>query len=480
MINLSQASIISIIVNLVIFFIFLVVSFVLINKIKLDQKGYKYLFWLYTIFWIPIMLVRPYRGTMQNVIDPNFFTIVIAVYGAIGIFIRIFADIISYLFKYRKIFLYFCAISEIALFIPLIVIPNTAANICSSIGIGIGASCIGTYELLFKEQYGNKKAFLTVSILAIPPLLANFLTAPVQSIIKTISTVNGAVDPMTMRWMWLIALPFIFAVFIMLIFLKEKPMVIGLENKNKTLIHSNKNKENIINWIFFINIAIIGSIVAFIKFTNSDALATTHIQNLGFLNNQSTNSYEGYISVIFSVFQLIASIMMGFYLFKKMRAEWIFVIGSTSWIIYQISSAFISNPIAYMAIHGINGFGYGILYNLTLALVLSISSNSKVVTKMGWYQSILAIGITGSGFYTTWIKNSILPNKNTISQFTLQEYMHIYFVQNMILVGIVIFITIWFILLLYFKRKSDSQMIDTLEIKKKDNIKNTNLYSKNL
>ncbi|MDE5651476.1 MAG: MFS transporter, partial [Ureaplasma sp.] len=448
MINLTQSSIISIIVNLVVFFVFLVVSFILISKIKLDQKGYKYLFWLYTIFWIPIMLVRPYRGTMQNAIDTSFYTIVIAVYGAIGIFIRVFADIISYLFKYRKIFLYFCAISEIALFIPLIIIPNTATNICSSIGIGIGASCIGTYELLFKEQYGNKKAFLTVSILAIPPLLANFLTAPVQSIMKTISTVNNAVDPLIMRWMWLIGLPFIIIAFIMLLFLKEKPMIRGLENTNK--IHKSQLKNsNFINWIFFINIAIIGSVVAFIKFTNSDALATTHIQNLGILTNQSTSSYEGYISVIFGVFQLIASIMMGFYLFKKMRTEWIFVIGSSSWIIYQVSSAFISNPIAYIAIHGINGFGYGILYNLTLAMVLSISSDNKIVTKMGWYQSILAIGITGSGFYTSWIKKSILPNKTNISQFTLSEYMHIYFVQNMILAGIIIFITVWFIMLLY-------------------------------
>lgn len=423
------------------------------------------------------MLVRPYRGTIQNAIDSNFFTIVIAVYGAIGIFIRIFADIISYLFKYRKIFLYFCAISEIALFIPLIIIPNTATNICSSIGIGIGASCIGTYELLFKEQYGNKKAFLTVSVLAIPPLLANFLTAPIQSIMKTVSTVNGVVDPMIMRWMWLIALPFIVISFIMLFFLKEKPIIIGLENNKKDQVILNKNKQ-FINWIFFINIAIIGSIVAFIKFTNSDALATVHIQNLGTLTNQSTNSYEGYISVIFSVFQLIASIMMGFYLFKKMRTEWIFIIGSSSWIIYQISSAFISNPIAYMAIHGINGFGYGILYNLTLALVLSISSNNKVVTKMGWYQSILAIGITGSGFYTTWIKNSILPNKNTITQFTLSEYMHIYFVQNMILAGIVVFITIWFILLIYFKRKFDSKT-DQSKIDKNNNTKTILINSKN-
>ncbi|MDE7222109.1 MAG: MFS transporter [Ureaplasma sp.] len=424
------------------------------------------------------MLVRPYRGTMQNALDANFYTIVIAVYGAIGIFIRVFADIISYLFKYRKIFLYFCAISEIALFIPLIISPNTATNICSSIGIGIGASCIGTYELLFKEQYGNKKAFLTVSILAIPPLLANFLTAPVQSIMKTISTVNNVVDPLIMRWMWLIGLPFIFIAFVMLFFLKEKPIIHGLENSKK-IINQNSWNNNFINWIFFINIAIIGSIVAFIKFTNSDALATTHIQNLGILTNQSTSSYEGYISVIFSVFQLIASIMMGFYLFKKMRTEWIFVIGSSSWIIYQVSSAFIANPIAYIAIHGINGFGYGILYNLTLAMVLSISSNNKVITKMGWYQSILAIGITGSGFYTSWIKNSILPNKTNVTEFTLTEYMHIYFVQNMILAGIIVFITIWFILLLYFKRKYDSKVATTSKIESKSDFRSNIIRANN-
>ena len=84
-----------------------------------------------------------------------------------------------------------------ALIVPLMIHISTINNILSSLSIGLGASCIGTYELLFKEQYqnNNKKAFLTISILSIPPLLANFITSPIQSIVKTASTINGVVDP---------------------------------------------------------------------------------------------------------------------------------------------------------------------------------------------------------------------------------------------------------------------------------------------
>jgi len=149
------------------------------------------------------MLVRDYRGTMQSAIDNTaiLVTIVTMIYGLVGIFIRIFADVISYLFKYRKAFLYFSVIAQTILFIPIIIAPTTATNILSAIGIGIGASCIGTYELLFKEQYSNKKAFLTVSVLSIPPLLANFITAPIQSLMKTLATTTTKTDPYILRYM---------------------------------------------------------------------------------------------------------------------------------------------------------------------------------------------------------------------------------------------------------------------------------------
>lgn len=470
--NLTSTQIISISVNSAIFIILTIASLILVNKINLQEKGYKYLFWLYTIFWVPIMLVRPYRGTMQNAInnDATLVAIVLSVYGIVGIFIRLFADVISYLFKYRKAFLYFSIILEIILFIPLVINPTSATNIVSAIGIGVGASCIGTYELLFKEQYGNKKAFLTVSVLSIPPLLANFLTAPVQSIMKTIATTNGKVDPFTLRYMWIISLGFLLIVFVMLFFLKEKRMetpMINLKNEKKIMFE----KTNKLNISLFIGLCIIGSFIAFIKFSNSDSVATTHLQNLAKFNSSTSAAYEGYISVIFSLFQLVAGVLMGLYLIKKMDVIKIFLIGSISWIIYTISSSFISNPYGYLAIHGLNGFGYGILYNLVLALILKITMDKKIITKMGIYQSILSVGVAVSGFFTTWMKESVIGKINP-NEIDLNTYMKSYLIQNMVLLGVVILITITFIIIMIFvNEKSDTFVLN----KKESDLLNKNL-----
>jgi hypothetical protein len=66
-------------------------------------------------------------------------------------------------------------------YIPIIIYPSTATNVIQSLGVGVGASMIGTYQLMFNEQYGKAKQFLTVSLLSIPPLLADFIASPIQS-----------------------------------------------------------------------------------------------------------------------------------------------------------------------------------------------------------------------------------------------------------------------------------------------------------
>ena len=190
-------------------------------------------------------------------------------------------------------------------------------------------------------------------------------------------------------------------------------------------------------------------------------MATLHIQNLGLLTKNNVAPYEGYISVIFSLFQLLAGILMGMVLIKKIDTIKIFLIGSSTWIIYLITSTFIQNPIGYFCIHSLNGFGYGILYNLVLAIVLNISLKNKIVTKMGIYQSILSIGITVSSFFTTWLKN-LLPHGNNINTNELHMYMHDYLIENMILLAVVIIATILFIsfTLITKNSKKESQVID--------------------
>lgn len=465
MLNLTNSQLISIGVNIGIFLIILLGSIILIQKIKLNNKGYKYLFILYTFFWIPIMLLRSYRGTMQSIIDPQFLWIVTSIYGFIGIFVRLFADVINYLFKYRKAFLYFSLIAQFALIVPLMININTVNNILSAISIGIGASCIGTYELLFREQYGsNKKAFLTISILSIPPLLANFLTAPIQSIVKTASTINGTVDPNKLIYMWYIGAAFIFIAFIMLIFYKER------RRQTYTLINKKIEKLNSIKIVnhsssfLFIALAIIGSIIAFVKFANSGSMGTLHLQNLAYYSHNNSQSYEGYLSVIFSLAQLVAGVLIGTVLVKKMNTISIFSIGAMSWIIYCIATSFIKNPIGYFIIHSLNGFGYGILYNLILAIVLSITLSNKIITKVGLYQSILAVGITISGWFTNWLKTIL--NKSG----TFESYMNTYLIQNMILVGVIIVIWVSYILVTIYNNKTN------YPYRKKEKINNTNKF----
>ncbi|MDE7433948.1 MAG: hypothetical protein K2M43_02350 [Mycoplasmoidaceae bacterium] len=55
---------------------------------------------------------------------------------------------------------------------------------------------------------------------------------------------------------------------------------------------------------------------------------------------------------------------------------------------------FVINPYGYLGVHILNGFAYGIIYNLILGFVLMRTFNTKKVTPMGVYQSVLSIGIT--------------------------------------------------------------------------------------
>jgi hypothetical protein len=121
-----------------------------------------------------------------------------AAYGFIGIFYRLFADYLTFLKKNRKIVIYAALIIGLVTYIPIIIKPCTATNVVQSLGVGVGASMIGTYQLLFSEQYGKSKTFLTVSILSIPPLLADFISSAIQSIF---SSVNNGKDADVLKYL---------------------------------------------------------------------------------------------------------------------------------------------------------------------------------------------------------------------------------------------------------------------------------------
>jgi hypothetical protein len=115
----------------------------------------------------------------------------LASYGFIGIFTRLFADYFTFLKRNRKSMIYLAIIIGMITFIPIIIVQNIATNIVQSLGVGVGASMIGTYQLMFNEQYNNdtSKHFLTISLLSIPPLIADFVSSSIQSIISSIDKI---------------------------------------------------------------------------------------------------------------------------------------------------------------------------------------------------------------------------------------------------------------------------------------------------
>lgn len=398
---MTHAMLTKVLVNLSIFIVILAGSTWYLFKLPIKEKGFKLLFITYTCFWIAPMLLRSYRGTMQNLLDINYTAIVVASYGVVGIFIRPLADLINFGFKSRKMFLYIACLLQIILYTPIVFVPNTFTNVLEVLGVGIGASCIGTFQLLFKEQYKESKSYFTVSLLSIPPLLANFLTAPLQSILMVASgSQNGKfTDPNILKYMWIIGIVCTLAALILIFFVKENRALFG----SREQIYFN-GKEDCLELIL---LSLVGTFITFIKFSNSGAVGTLHIQTLAKIANEDIRSYEGYLSVIFSLAQLVGGILVGTYLVKRMNHLSIFFLGTLSWIIYMISATYIHSPLGYFIIHSLNGFGYGVLYNFILGAVLSKSFKNKWMTPTGIYQAILAIGISLSGIFTQMIKNNL-------------------------------------------------------------------------
>lgn len=399
-------------INFTIFSLVLIFSLIFVFRLKNVSKGYKAFFILYIIFWIPLKLLRDYSSIAQKSIDPSMIPLVLSIYGFVGMLIRPLSDFLSLRLKNRKIILYTAIGIGIVSFLPMAIVPNTATNTLQSIGVGVGASMIGTYELMFKEQYTSNKSFLTVSILAFPPLIADFFAAPIQSLISNFaSDAAGKIMISKLSYLWVVGILIYAIAFVFLFFIKEDRTLVGSLKNNQ--INSEKKTHNI---LFISMICLIGFLISFLKFSNSGSIATLNLDLMA-NKNIDTNELKAYISTVFSLFQLFGTIIVGNVLIKKLSKLTCFSIGILFWIVYEFIVLFNSNPYLYFAAASLNGFAYGLLYNLILAYVLSLNFKKIKMTPMGVYQCILSFGIATSSFFTSFLKtnmNASYQTSNTI------------------------------------------------------------------
>lgn len=409
-----QNNLLEIIINSVIFLVVFSCSLLFVFKLKNVTKGYKIFFISYVVFWIPLKLLRDYTSIIQNQIDSTIVWLPLVMYGLVGIFIRPLADWLSLYLKNRKIILYGAVAIGILTFIPIIIYPSTETNVVQSIGVGVGASMIGTYELMFKEQYTKSKSFLTVSIMAFPPLIADFISAPIQSTIKIISSSNNSqsLNLNIFIYLWVVGIGFYIITFLILFFVKEDRSKIGT-TLNNIRLDNNENKTSFKSISLFVLVCMTGFFISFIKFSNSGSIATLTIQNLAqnIGIQDKIASIQAYLSTVFSLAQLLGTVFVANFLVKKTNKLVSFSIGICLWILFQLVAIFNQNPYVYFGVSFFNGFAYGILYNLVLAYVLSMSFKTNKITPMGIYQCILSIGIASSSFLIPYLKEVLKNNQ---------------------------------------------------------------------
>ena len=381
------------------------------------------------------MLVRDYRGNFQKEFNSLLLWLPLMIYGLVGVFIRPFLDYFGVVLKNRKSIIYIALFLELVTFLPITIIQNEATSTIQALGIGIGASMIGTYELMFKEQYGKSQSYLTVSILAFPPIIADFASGPFQAIVEAYakSDQNLYIERMTI--LWIVAICVIPITFLLTVIIKEDRNKVGLIYENKVL---KKNNHGI---LLFILVLIIGMIITYIKFANSGAVGKAQLVNLFKFNNLTNHaSLNAYLSTIFTVGQIIGTFGFSFMSYKKVNKNIIFSFGISIWIIYHFISLFIFNPYVFLSIHVFNGIAYGLLYNVILGYVLSLSFKTRKITPMGIYQSVAAIGITTSNWFNTYLKENVFKSNNFDNFKT-----SVFVVDAIILVLLVILCVLYFI-----------------------------------
>ena len=255
-----------------------------------------------------------------------------------------------------------------------------------------------------------------------------------------------------------------------------------LKEDNTKLFGNNSHKIQIRGTkliVYFVLLLLLASLVGFVKFAGTGTAGMAHIAILDQIWYQDATyvyAYRGYLSVIFSLAQLIGGLLVGLVLVKYLNKLVIVGIGCGLWAIYAAASMFAINPYAYLAVHFVNGLAYGILYNLLLAFALNLVFNTKWITPMGIYQAVLSIGITFASSFSGWLRDTM--NYSTEREYQEQVLFVIFGIVFVMVVAIFfIYLAMWFLERSY--QKDHPKPFKLLENVKKEHIfKHTQTHSR--
>lgn len=429
-----QLDVISLIVNIMVLVAVLSASGIYIWRLKLGSKNDVLLFILFTVYWMAPLMCREYTGqmhiAMNNVAGWSqdggvLLWLPLTVYGIAGLIYRPMTDVLSYKMKSRKNIIYISLAIQFGTMLPMFFSQSLATNIIQSIGTGIGASIIGAFNLMFSEEKHGRKIFRTVSIMAVPPLLAELVTGGLKSIVCSFLPehedvyADGKAYLDIMKYIWLAAVVCVAISLILTILVKED---------KKLFFHDLKLREPVekkADWTVVALVAIVATCLGFTRWICAGPSTVSQFVFLGEIKEVvddptialpvavPTKYMEGYISVIFAFGQLAGVGVASLALQKRQKnAKWILVtIGSLIYLLYlnlnTIENENFLNGYVYFSSNFLAGLAYGLIFPVIIGIMLNKHFNKvNIITPVGVFNTCLALGITGASVFNNVLKGS--------------------------------------------------------------------------
>ena len=359
----------------------LILVYYLSKKFEL-KKEQIIIFWILVLFWTAISIIRAYRKLYAITpieqgglsLTPVLAAQIAAGYGLMSLIVRLPMFLASDIFKRRKVFI------QIALFLLILTSFLVAFNAnyltlyLSSLSLGISATMLALFNVIFSETFSKDKAAVSVSILSIAPLLAEFMAAPIQYIL-TMNTYKQ------FNYMWLVSGVIALITFVLTFMMKDYCPVDSDFSFNKVKV--------VLKHKSFIYICLLAVLLSFIKFSTSGANMIAY----GKTDLNMTPLMLAYIDAVFAVPQLIAGVLVGVYLTRKwgIQKTLLFLLGCL--LTFYIIALYINNPYIIYFSYTLNGLGYGGAYNILIALAMQYFDREYRNVSMGIYQAFFALGI---------------------------------------------------------------------------------------
>lgn len=381
--------------SLIMIVLILVLVYYLTKKFEL-KKDQIIIFWILVLFWSAISIIRAYRKLyaitpVENgglSLTPLLASQIAAGYGLMSLIVRLPMFIASDIFRRRKIFV------QISLFLLIVTSFLVAFNgsyttlYLSSLSLGVSATMLALFNVMFSETFSREKAALSVSILSVAPLLAEFIAAPIQYIF----TIN---EYKHFNYMWIVSGILAVATFILTFMMKDyRPVNSGFSfDKVKVVLKHGS----------FIYVCIMALLLSFVKFATSGANMIAY----GKTSLGMSPLMLAYMDAVFAIPQLIAGVLVGVYFTRKwgLQKTLLFMFGCA--LVFYIIALYVNNPYIIYFSYILNGLGYGGAYNVLISLAMQYFDREYRNVSMGIYQAFFALGIFYGDYVYVWIAKHV-------------------------------------------------------------------------